>query len=223
MSSDDRGFKIEVTIAAPLDVVWRALTDPAELRRWFGWDYEGLDGDIRYMLVEHVIRVPPDRISDDDNGWTIELVTDGPRTIVRLVGPGPLADAHWDDIYDDEVQGWHQFLVQLRNYLERHPGKERRTLYLEGSAVPAAVRAIIGEELTAQTWYSGRHQLVIAADDYGGSLLVVVASLGLDADRASAMHVTLSTHGLDDEQFAEVDRTWRARWTAVADDAKVTP
>jgi len=36
------------------------------------------------------------------------------------------------------------------------------------------------------------------------------------------MHVTLSTHGLDDAQFAEVDRTWRARWTAVADDPQVT-
>jgi hypothetical protein len=72
------------------------------------------------------------------------------------------------------------------------------------------------------TWIA-RHQLVIAADNYGGSLVVVVTSLGLDADRAGSMHVTLTTHGLDDEQFAEVDRTWRARWTALADDAQVTP
>jgi len=105
MSSDDRAFTVEVTIAAPRDVVWRALTDPAELRRWFGWDYEGLEGDIRYILVEHSTPVPPDRISDDDNGWAIELVADGARTIVRVVGPGPLADAHWDDIYDEELQG----------------------------------------------------------------------------------------------------------------------
>ena len=223
MSSDKRAFKIEVTIAAPRDVVWRALTDPAELRRWFGWDYAGLEGEIRYIFVEHSIAVPPDRIGDDDNGWAIELSADGPRTIVRVVGPGPLADAHWDDLYDEELQGWHQFLVQLRDYLERHPGKERRTLFLEGNAVPSAALAVIGEAVAGQTWYRGRHQLVIAADDDSGSLVVVVASLGLDADRAGSMHITLSTHGLDDAQFAEVDRTWRARWIAVADDAKVTP
>lgn len=28
----------EVVVAAPADAVWHALREPAELRRWFGWD-----------------------------------------------------------------------------------------------------------------------------------------------------------------------------------------
>lgn len=29
---------VEVTVAAPPDAVWRALRDPAEIRRWHGWE-----------------------------------------------------------------------------------------------------------------------------------------------------------------------------------------
>ena len=29
--------RIEVTVAAPVEEVWRALRDPAQLRRWHGW------------------------------------------------------------------------------------------------------------------------------------------------------------------------------------------
>ena len=59
---------------------------------------------------------------------TIELIEDGPRTIVRIVKPGPLADADWDEIYDEMVRGWNAFLLQLRRYVEHHPGQDRRTL-----------------------------------------------------------------------------------------------
>jgi uncharacterized protein YndB with AHSA1/START domain len=42
----------EVEVAAPADAVWRALREPAEIRRWFGWDYEGLDEEIRQIFVD---------------------------------------------------------------------------------------------------------------------------------------------------------------------------
>ena len=40
----------EVVIAAPADAVWRALREPAEIRRWFGWDYDGLDAEIEFIF-----------------------------------------------------------------------------------------------------------------------------------------------------------------------------
>ena len=44
--SDGTRPRIELTIAAPADVVWDALRDKDKIRHWLGWDYNGLDGEI---------------------------------------------------------------------------------------------------------------------------------------------------------------------------------
>jgi uncharacterized protein YndB with AHSA1/START domain len=220
--SEQRGFRVEVVIHAPRDVVWRALTDPDEPRRWFGWDYEGLGDEIRYIFVDHATQLPPARI-EMGGAQTIELVEDGPRTIVRVVQPGPLADAAWDELYEEIVQGWHAFFQQLRHYLERHPGEERRTLYLEGTASAPTALAAVDELAPGQAWYAGRHQRVTATERYGGGLVVVLAANGLDSDESGRVQVTLTTHGLDDARFAAARREWAARWTALARDANVSP
>src|SRR5687768_10972153 len=97
--SMEQGFRIEVVIAAPRAVAWRALTDPDEINRWCGWDYEGIDAEIRQIFVDEVTATPPDRIA---RAWeqTIEVLADGARTVVRIGKAGPLADASWDDLYD---------------------------------------------------------------------------------------------------------------------------
>ena len=41
---------LEIVIAAPADTVWRALRDRDEIRRWFGWDYEGFDAEIEFIF-----------------------------------------------------------------------------------------------------------------------------------------------------------------------------
>jgi len=220
--SEQRGFRVEVTIHAPRDVVWRALTDPDELRRWFGWDYEGLGDEIRYIFVDHATPLPPGHIEFDDV-QTIELIEDGPRTIVRVVQPGPLADADWDELYEDVVQGWHAFCQQLRHYLEPHSGEGRRTLYLEGTAAAATVLAAVDELAPGAVWYTGRHQRVTTTERFGGGLAVVLAANGLQSDEPGRGQVTLTTHSLDDARFAAARREWEARWTALARDAGVTP
>lgn len=220
--SEQQGFRVEVVIQASCDVVWRALSDPDELRRWFGWDYEGLGDEIRYIFVDHATQIPPDRIALD-NGQTIELVADGPRTIVRVVQPGPLADAGWDEVYEEIVQGWHAFFQQLRHYLERHPGEERRTLYLEGTSPAPAALALADELAPGQVWYAGAHQRVTATERYGGGLVVVLATHRLASDEPGRVQVTLTTHGSGDTEFAEARAGWTARWTAIAQDANVTP
>ena len=41
--SMDKPFRVEVIVDAPRDAVWRALTEPEQIRHWFGWDYDGLE------------------------------------------------------------------------------------------------------------------------------------------------------------------------------------
>ena len=230
--SEQMGFRVEVAIQAPRDVVWRALTDPDELRRWFGWDYEGLGDEIRYIFVDHATQTPPDRIEmagdpaaerPEEGAQTIELVDDGPRTIVRVVQPGPLATAAWDELYEEIVQGWHTFFQQLRHYLERHPGEDRRTLYLEGTAPAPETLAAVDDLVPGRIQYAGRYQRVTAIERYGGGLVVVLATNPLDSDEPGRVQVTVTTHGLDDAAFAEARGEWDARWAAIARDAKITP
>jgi hypothetical protein len=109
---------VEVAIAAPADVVWSAMRDPAEIRRWFGWDYEGLDDEITFIFVEQVTASDADRTLDVGDG-EIALDARGDSTVVRLRRDGPA---------DEEINaGWLTFFQQLRFYLERHRGRERRT------------------------------------------------------------------------------------------------
>ena len=43
---------VEVTVAASPDLVWEALREPEQIRRWFGWEYEGLDGEIALIAQD---------------------------------------------------------------------------------------------------------------------------------------------------------------------------
>ena len=61
--SMDKPFRVEVIVDAPRDAVWRALTEPEQIRHWFGWDYDGLEDEIRVIFVEHatLVAARPDR------------------------------------------------------------------------------------------------------------------------------------------------------------------
>lgn len=144
---------VEVAIAAPVETVWRALRDPAEIRRWFGWQYEGLDEEIQYIFVDHSTAADEAHVLDGGPGGTIALEAQGDRTVVRVTRPAPAGS--WDDIYDEVNEGWLTFVQQLRFYLERHPGQERRTLH-----VPAS-----GDE-----WYRSEHQTATVRED--GALVI---------------------------------------------------
>jgi uncharacterized protein YndB with AHSA1/START domain len=224
--TEQRPFRVEVVVAAPRDAVWRALTEPREIRRWFGWDYEedgGLDGEIEFIFVTHAKQHEPDRI-DFGNDQTIELEADGPRTVVRVVCPGSLADAGWEDLYDDYEQGWRVFFAQLRHALERHPGEERRTVYLTGTADPAAVLAALDGEVAGEPWDEGRFQRSVALDGGGDEALVSVRSrTPLASGERGEVAVTVTTYGLGDAAFEAVRGRWAAWWAPLAADVKVTP
>ena len=61
MSESDRVL-IEVVVAAPIETVWKALRDPAEIRRWFGWDYAGLDEEIALIFGSGATALEDERV-----------------------------------------------------------------------------------------------------------------------------------------------------------------
>ncbi|MBA2520686.1 MAG: SRPBCC domain-containing protein [Chloroflexia bacterium] len=215
-----KAFEVEVKIDAAPDRVWAAVTDPAAIERWHGWDYDGLAAEIQYIYVDHATLAPPDRliIADETGGQEIVLVPDGSGTRIRVTRPGEAAV----DQYDMIEEGWRSFFQQLRHYLERHPDEERRTIFLEGDASPAAVVADLRAKVAGRDWHADRYQAGIATDDFGGGLVILASGIPVAADETGPMMITLTTHGLDDEVFAATKRGWLAWWSGLAQNPRLT-
>jgi hypothetical protein len=219
-AAEQKPFVVEVSIDAPPDAVWRALSDPAEIRRWFGWDASTLDEEIRYIFVDHATAVPPARL-EMEGMHTIHIVPDGSRTTVRVVCASGLADAKWDDIYDGLEEGWRTFFHQLRYYLERRAGQDRRTLYLAGTAAAPAVLAALDAAAPGEEWQRSRHQRAVVPAA-GADLVSLVSRQPLQSAEPAKVAVTVSAYGLDDEAFSALRQDWESRWAALVPDGKVT-
>ncbi|MDW5593891.1 SRPBCC domain-containing protein [Conexibacter stalactiti] len=170
---------VEVAIDAPAARVWQAFRDPVELRRWHGWEYDAIEAEIQQIYFDDVTASEPDLTLDTHGAGRFELEPRGEATVVRVVRAAPDGAAGWDGIYDEINEGWRSFVEQLRFYLERHAGEERRTLFIEREVDPPA-----GEE-----WFSAAHQRGVVADP---STLVIVAR----------EKTIVSAYGIDEEAFA---------------------
>lgn len=150
----------EVEIAAPADAVWRALRDPAQIRQWHGWEFDGLDGEISMIYLVDVTVSAESRTLDTHSGWRIELEDRGAATVVHVVRGDAVAE-QLAEVADSVDSGWKTFAEQLRFYLERHPGELRRTVTVDRELpLPAGER-----------WYATDRQAGVVRDD--GALVVV--------------------------------------------------
>jgi hypothetical protein len=175
---------VEVTVAAPADVVWQALRDSAEIRRWFGWDYDGIEDEIEQIFHSDVVsESESERWMDTGGGGRFELEERGSETVVRITRAAP-AGGTWDGVYDDVNEGWLAFAQQLRFLLERHPHEDRRAFSTSHPDPHGALAAVDGED-----WYRSRHQHGVTFDRGAGLLIAM-------RDR-----IILSTYGLDDTRF----------------------
>ncbi|CAN5603297.1 hypothetical protein BH20ACT17_BH20ACT17_17490 [soil metagenome] len=220
-------------MAASPDAVWRALRDRDELQRWFGWDAEGLAEEIEDIFVTHAVASDGERILRfDDIPDRFELEPRGAdETVLRLVG------ARLDpDAYDGMHEGWLSFIAQLRFALERHPGKDRRTLYLtgqtpsaDGHTVMAAlgltdvqtggdvgdsyeVRGDDGEvALAGELWATSPRQTAITVG--GGTGLLVATQLPADVKPPyGGATAIITSYGLSDDEFQRVRHSWTGWW-----------
>jgi hypothetical protein len=220
---------VEVTVAAPYDAVWRALRDPEEIRNWHGWEYDALDEEIAVIYGSGAVASEADGTIDLPEVRTrFSLEDRGDRTVVRVTQSAPAAEAGWEDVYDEVRLGWIAFFQQLRFWLERHPGEERRTVFLGASdgeplepaalgleaaaALPPGERYEAttpwGDRLAGEVWFRGPHQMGLTADALGDGLLVLFTR------PQGGGKAILSTYGLPGEELERLRARWLEWWEA---------
>ena len=221
---------VEVTVPAPADIVWAALRDPQKIKQWFGWDADTLKDEIDFIFVTHA--------EADEAARTVtfvgvpdryEVEARGDASVVRVVRSAP-AGTDWSDIFDGMIEGWISFTWQLAFALARHGLKPRRTLFFSGppradrlgrsllglDAAPAAGEAWtgpIGPDASAgEVWFTARHQIGVTVDVWGDGLLIVVDQPPTGDKPHGSTMLTLTTYGLSDAAFADLQARWQAWW-----------
>jgi hypothetical protein len=233
---------VEVTIAAPIDAVWRALRDPALLAQWFGWDYEQLAAEIEmiFLAKESVEAIPGRRLDLGTDVFELESVAGDTR--IRGVRSAPPTSDTWDDVYDDIDEGWRTFVYQLAFWLEAQQGvarhvSQRRTAYLAGhraaadapsltaavgaSALDAlavgdryALTATTGDVLEGVVRFRTEHQLGVSVDAWGPGLLVFAGKPGSPKSPHGGGFALITTYGWTEAAVTALGDRWRAAWDA---------
>jgi uncharacterized protein YndB with AHSA1/START domain len=147
-------------IDAPAEHVWKALTDAAEITRWFATDakieprvggvwslnwYGDFPWDARIQIFEpnrHLriaMEAPPPTSEDvgkPESEHARPTIVDyllearGGKTVLRIVHSGFGADAAWDEEYEGVRTGWAFEIEVLRHYVENHRGRNRSMFWL---------------------------------------------------------------------------------------------
>ena len=225
---------VEMTIAAPADVVWDALKDPAKIYNWHGWDDPGLMEEVNYIYVDAIRDEAAMVMGFEGFGDRFEVEARGAESILRVVRAMP-ADAEWTDVYEDMTEGWIAFVQQLRFGLERHDLGPRRTLYLAGSAKPGGAAPIAalgladlrdhadgeavsvdlatGEHIEGQVWHRTSWQVGLTVPQWGDGLLIVTDKSATEKSPHGRGMVVLTTYGFSDADFAALEARWRAWWS----------
>lgn len=235
MPDNDDVPVIEVTIAAGADEVWRALRDPDLIRRWHGWQFDGLDDEVRLIYFDHAT-ADPDRytlVLDLNDRFTLHPVDGG--TVVRVTRAPIGSNPEWDAYYDDITEGWTTFLRHLRFGLERHALAERRTILLQGAAPDMSVLAALGlaeaadlpigeryqataptgDVLAGEVYARTGRQWMFTVDGLGDGLLIIARQPAAPNRPDGRSMVLLTGYGLGEDQFAAVERRWTAWWESV--------
>lgn len=228
---------IEVSIAAAPAELWRALRDPTVIRRWHGWDFDGLDEEIRTIFLTGVTEDPDALAFQIHGGDRFSLHPAGDVTVVRITRGPREADSEWAAYYDDITEGWRTFAEQLRFAVERHDLAERRTVVFDGvladSQPPAKAlglaavaglpvgsayraEAATGDELQGRVWYRSDAQLGLTVDGAGDGLLVLALQPDGEHRPTGGALVLLTTYGLDGDTFTALQARWTAWWNEVS-------
>jgi len=236
--TEPRSVIVEVAVSASADEAWSALRDPARLAEWFGWDADTLAAEIQYIFFDHATADDAARVltfKDMPDRFEVEARGDG--AVIRLVRAGSArTEADWGGVYDDMITGWITFIQQLAFKLNHGKGA-RRTLYLSGMAADAgaptpsgalglgAARAVgagaawgveaAGERLSGKVAFTTALQTGLTVDVWGEGLLVVIdRPAGTAGVVEPGGYMVLTTHGLDDAAFADLETRWKAWWSA---------
>ncbi len=158
-SAAARSLDRQIEINAPVEAVWKALTDAEELTRWFPPKARvepGMNGSLLWWWAEDIqwpsqieiwepnkhLRAtytkPPGRDLAPSEPMVMDfhLESRGRKTVLRIVHSGFSVGADWDKEFDGVGRGWTMEFRSLRHYLENHRGTPRRVAW---SWVPLTV------------------------------------------------------------------------------------
>ncbi|MBM3764930.1 MAG: SRPBCC domain-containing protein [Acidobacteria bacterium] len=150
-----RSHETRVEIDAPIEDVWKALTDAAEAARWFAPKMEidlrpggehvadwgpGLRWRTTVEVVERLKHLRLGEVRDEVFSAAAErrklpsarlvqeyyLETENGRTVLRMVHSGFGSAEAWDEEYEGTRQGWRACFLRMKLMLERHRGEVAR-------------------------------------------------------------------------------------------------
>ncbi len=218
------GPVVEVTVGAPIELVWQSFRDPELIRLWMGWHYDGLAAEIGVMFGKDTQANEAEHTLQLRDGDRFELSERDGGTVVRMVRAPYVAGTEWSDYYHEITEGWLSFMQQLKFMHEEHPAAERRTLFFAGTGAPdvsATLASSIPTEV-GHVYYAADRQRGLTLPDLGPGLLIMGSkppgegkSQGPQVD---AMAI-LTTYGLADEHFAGERDRWTSWWQSGYPDA----
>ncbi|HVE39821.1 MAG TPA: SRPBCC domain-containing protein [Planctomycetota bacterium] len=149
MNDDRKPVKVltfSVDLSASPEDVWKALSTAEGLQNWFPQaakvDGSGVGSVVTFSFgpemtwPTNVVAWDPGKHlrwgHEDMMGPGTAMLVDfyisseGGKTRVRLVQSAFGASDAWDNLFEGTEPGWTYFLYNLRLYLEKHPGKNRR-------------------------------------------------------------------------------------------------
>lgn len=227
---------VELTIAAPAAEVWNAIRDRDLINNWFGWETPELAEEIDFIFFQHV---RPDEAAGilwfEGVPDRFEVEARGDGCVFRVVRAAPAGES-WDGVYEDMVEGWISFAVQLRLAIEQHGLGARRTFYLsgharEGGSGPIAALGLAGlrdvpdgaafvadlptgEVVEGQAWHRTPWQVGLTVPAWGDGLLIATDKSVRDNAPHGRGMVILTTYGLSEAAFAELEARWKGWWDA---------
>ncbi|WP_315096112.1 hypothetical protein [uncultured Cellulomonas sp.] len=233
---------VSVEIPVPPDTVWSYLRDPALVRRWYGWDHDGLEAEIRRIFVDQAVEH-----SEGTGDETVRILSwphhdrltlrssAHDRSRVSITRSSHQGMAAFDGVRDEVDEGWIAFLHQLQFALSIHPDQDRRTLSVFGLAAGARTDRLLdraglrgihgvpvgghvqarrpdGTLLGGTLIYRAPLQFGLRLHGITESFLVVMETPAAIAPPEGTVDAILSTYGLDDATLAEVQRRWSGWW-----------
>lgn len=143
MSTEKRKHDFTIMVDAPVEEVWRALTEGEKIQQWFAPEAKvepgeggsvllswgpGMEGKAPITIWEPGRRFGWTEHADTANPRVVEfhLEAEGGRTRLRLVHSGFGAGADFDTEYDSTHGGWLTFLAALRFLVELKRGVNGR-------------------------------------------------------------------------------------------------
>jgi len=138
----ERRLEKTIEIAAPVDEVWKALTDGKELANWFPLEARvtpGVGGKIFLSWgpdcegeAEIVAWEPGKKFASKESmaliEWTLEARAG--KTLLRIVQSAFVGNEDWENEWFESTNyGWGFMLASLRWALERHKGEERKVAW----------------------------------------------------------------------------------------------